>query len=121
MPEVALSPLSPTVTDTVRSAGNVSPSVAAVTVTVVGPTAPALSDTLDGLAVSVISELSSSVIVTSVPFTVSPLDVPSTLIFSSPSMIRSPVGVSVNVPVPLLAPAAMTTSRPGIRLPHATV
>ena len=109
MPDFALSPLLPTVTEIVLSAGNVSPSVAAVTVTVV---ADALSDTLVGFTVSVISELSSSVIVTSVPFTASPVDVPSTLIFSSPSMIRSPVGVSVNVAVPLPAPAAMVTSKP---------
>ena len=83
-------PLSPTLTVTVRSAGNVSPSVAAVTVTVV---ADALSATLDGLTLSVMSVLSLSVRVTLVPLTVRPVEVPSTLMVSSPSTIVSSVGV----------------------------
>ena len=56
--------------------------------------------------------LSSSVIVTSVPFTVSPVELPSTLMLSLPSTSVSLVGVSANVAVPLVWPAAMVTSKP---------
>ena len=108
MPDSALSALSPTDTVTVRSAEKVSPSVAAVTVIVV---APAPSVTLDGLALSVISVLSLSVIVTSVPLTVKPVDVPATPTASLPSMMVSSVIVSVKVPVPLVWPASMVTSK----------
>ena len=57
------------------------------------------------------SELSSSVMVSSVPFTVRFVAVPSTDSFSSPSMTVSCVGVRVNVPVPLSSPAEMVTSK----------
>ena len=69
--------LAPTDTVTVRSAANVSPSVTAVTVTSV---ASSFSETLDGFSRSVRSVLSSSVRVTLAPLTVTPVDVPSTLI-----------------------------------------
>ena len=82
----------------------------AVTVTVVPD---ALSDTLDGFADRLIAGAPSlSVIVTPASFTVSPLEVPSTLMLSLPSTSVSSTGVSVNVPVALLLPAAMVTSKP---------
>ena len=80
---------------------------AAVTVTVV-PDAP--SETLDGFADRLIfggPSLSSSL--TLVPFTVIPVEEPATERVSLPSTCVSSVGVSVNVAVPLPAPAAMVT------------
>ena len=119
MPEVAPSPLLPTVTLTVRAVLKVvSPSVAAVTVTVV-PDTP--SETLAGFAERVSSVLSSSPRVMPALSTVRPVEDPDTVIVSSPSMILSCVGVRVNVPVALVWPAAMVMSRPGITRPHATV
>ena len=109
MPDVALSVLAPTLTVTVRAVLKVSPSVEAVTVTVV---TDAPSDTLFGSAFSVRPVLSSSVSVTLVPFTVSTPDVPATVIASAPSISVSSVGVSVNVPVPLVLPAVMVMSKP---------
>ena len=83
---------------------------AAVTVTVV---ADAPSETFAGFTVRLIAGApSSSVRVTEVPFTVRPVDVPSTLIVSSPSISVSFVGVSVKVALPLPAQAAMVTSKP---------
>ena len=114
MPEVALSPLSPTETATVRSVLNVSPSVAAVTVTVM---ASPPSGTLTGVTsfgargVRVITVVSSSVSVTVSGFTVMPVDVPATVIDSSPSMILSWVGVRLNVPVALVSPCLMVMSK----------
>ena len=52
-----------------------------------------------------------SVMVTLVPFTVSPVDVPDTESASSPSMMLSSVGVRVNVPVPLFLPFLIVTSK----------
>ena len=52
-----------------------------------------------------------SSMVTLVPFTVSPVEVPDTEISSSPSMMLSSVGVRVNVPVPLFSPAVIVTSK----------
>ena len=99
----------PIFTRTVRSPGKVSPSVAAFTVTLV---AESPSSTLDGLAVSVIAVASSSASVRLVPFTVRSAFVPETVMVSSPSTTVSSVGVSVNVAVPLLLPAAMLTLKP---------
>ena len=92
------------------SAGKAAASSAAVTVTVA---AAASSDTDDGLADSVTSveAVSSSVIVTSAPATVRPEALPPSESASSPSANPSSTGVSVNVPVPLVAPAAMVTSK----------
>ena len=105
MPSVAPSPLLPTDTVTVVSLGNVSPSVAASTVTVFLPPS---SVTLSGVAVSVMSVLSLSVIVTAavnvVPRTL-------TLSVSLPSTTVSSVGVRVKVPVTLVAPPAMVSSK----------
>ena len=82
----------------------------AVTVTVV---AEASSERLDGAADRLIAGAgSSSVIVTSVPFTVSPVEVPSTLMLSLPSTSVSLVGVSVNVAVPLVSPLPRVRSKP---------
>ena len=54
---------------------------------------------------------SSSVNVIVSEFTVRPLDVPPTVTVSSVSSNASSVGLSVNVPVPLVAPAAIETSK----------
>ena len=81
----------------------------AVTVTVV---ADALSETLDGFTVRLTAGAgSSSVMVALAPFTVRSVDVPSTLMVSLPSTSVSCFGVRVNVPVPLVSPAVMVTSR----------
>ena len=98
-------PVPPTDTVTVR-AEEVADAAVAVTVTDV-PDAPSL--TLAGLADSVTSGWpSSSVSVTVVPVTVVVLGlVPDTPMVSLPSTRVSWVGVSVNVPVPLVAFAAM--------------
>ena len=81
----------------------------AVTVTVVAP-APSL--TLDGLTDSVIGGwISSSASVTVVPVTVVRGLWPDTAIVSFPSFVVSWIGVSVNVPVPLVAFAAMVMSK----------
>ena len=92
------------------SAGKAASSSAAVTVTTV---APASSDTDDGLADSVTSveAVSSSSIVTSAPTTVRPEALPPSDSASLPSARASSTGVSVNVPVPLVAPAAIVTSK----------
>ena len=55
--------------------------------------------------------LSSSVIVTSVPFTVRPVEVPSTLMLSLPSTSVSLVGVRVKVAVSLVFPLVRVTSK----------
>ena len=99
----------PIFTRTLRSAAKVSPSVSTVTVTVVSSSS---SPTLAGLAVSVSSVLSSSLSVTEVPFTVRPVDVPATLMVSSPSTKVSCVGVRVNVALPVVLPAPMAMSKP---------
>ena len=104
MPKVALSAAAPTFTVTVCSVANVTPPVVAVTVTCV---APASSATLAGFAFSFRTGWSSSLSVMLVPVTVSPVEVPATVIVSSRSTILSSVGVSVNVPFPLVAPAAI--------------
>ena len=101
MPEVALSPLEPTETVTVR-ADETALLAVAVTVTVV---ADASSFTLDGATVRVTTE-SSSASVSVVPVTVECALVPATPMVSSPSTVVSSVGVSVNVPVPVVAFAA---------------
>ena len=76
----------------------------AVTVTTV---APAPSPTLDGDADSVNGGSSSSVRVMLVPVTVRLVPPPATPIVSPPSQVVSCVGVSVNVPVPPAAFAAI--------------
>ena len=103
MPEVAV-PLPPTDTVTVRSAGKVSPSVEAVTVTVVSPEPSA---TLVSSTASVMSvwSLSVSFSVASIAGTASGT---LTLIVSSPSITVSSVGVRVKVSVRLDAPAFRT-------------
>ena len=81
----------------------------AFTVTVV-PDAP--SETVAGLADRLTpGTTSSSVMVALVPFTVRPVAVPETLTVSSPSTSVSCFGVRMNVPVPLVLPAAIVTSR----------
>ena len=83
---------------------------AAVTVTVV---ASAVSATLDGFTDRLIAGASSSSLsVRLVPLTDRPVELPATEMCSSPSTSVSSVGVSVNVAVPLLLPAAMVTSKP---------
>ena len=110
MPEVAPSALSPTVTETVRLPENVLLSVTvAVTVTVA---APPFSAALDGAALRSIPAVSSSVSVIVADSTVRPVEAPLTEIVSSSSTIESSVGVSVNVAVPLVSPAAMSMSKP---------
>ena len=82
----------------------------AVTVTFV---AEASSSTLDGFTVRPMAGgVSSSVSARLVPFTVRSAFVPDTVTVSLPSTSVSLVGVSVNVPVPLVLPAAMVTSKP---------
>ena len=78
----------------------------AVTVTV---SLALLSLTDDGLADRVMAWVSSSVSVTVVPVTVELGLVPATPMVSLPSTTVSWVGVRVNVPVPLVALAAMVT------------
>ena len=109
MPAVAPSPLSPTLTVTVRACANVSPSVEAVTVTV-GAVATS-SVTVDGLADRVISVVSSSVSVMLVPFTVRPVEVAATVMLSSPSTTVSPVGVRLKVAAPADCPAVIVMSK----------
>ena len=110
MPEVALSALAPTVTETVRAAAKVlSFETVAVTVTCF---APPSSDTVARLALRSIPAVSSSVSVIVAELTVRPVEVPATVIVSSPSTLESSVGVSVNVAVPLVSPAAISTSKP---------
>ena len=105
MPEVAPSSLSPTLTVTVLSTRQVSPSVAASTVTVFLPPS---SVTLAGVAVRVMSVLSLSVIVTAaVSVELRTL----TLSVSLPSITVSSVGVRVKVPVTLVWPAGRTRSK----------
>ena len=106
MPEVALSALSPTVTDTVWAAPKVPPPVAAVTVTVV---AESSSATLDGLVVSVTVASSSSEIVTSAGVTCE-FATPTSIV-SLPSIRVSSVGVRLNVAVPLVSPAVIVRSK----------
>ena len=101
MPSVALSPLLPTDTATVRAVA-AAPAVA-VTVTVFAPP-PSL--TLEGLADRLIAP-SSSVSVRLVPVTVSPVALPDTVIVSLPSTALSFVGVRVKVPVPVVWLAAI--------------
>ena len=110
MPEVALSPLAPTETVTVWSAAYVFVfEKVAVTVTVV---ASAPSVTLDRFTDRFTAgAVSSSVSVRSSPFTVSPVALPPTPMVSPPSTRVSCVGVSVNVPVPLVSPFAIVTSK----------
>ena len=101
-------PLPPTDTVTVR-AEVIAEAAVAVTVTCF-PAAPSL--TLDGFTDSVIAGCwSSSVSVTVVPVTTESVLVPATPMVSSPSTVVSWVGVSVNVPVPLVAFAAIVTSK----------
>ena len=106
MPSAALSPLPPTLTVTTMSSGNVLLfEKAAVTVTTLAP-APSL--TLAGFTLrSTAGAVSSSVSVSVAEFTVSPGRLPDTVMLSSFSTSVSCVGVSVNVPVPLLPPAAI--------------
>ena len=67
-----------------------------------------LSEIDDGLSTSdTVGAPSSSVMVTAVPFTVSPAVVPVTESVSSPSSTLSSVGVSVNVAVPLVESAGI--------------
>ena len=103
MPSVALSPLLPTDTVTVRADEFAAPTLA-VTVTVVPE---ALSLTLEGLADRPTAFTSSSVSVTLVPVTVILVPLPDTEIVSLPSTALSLVGVRVKVPVPLVALAAI--------------
>ena len=103
MPSVALSPLLPTDTVTVRADGIVAPAVA-VTVTDV---AESPSPTLVGFTDRPIASVSSSVSVTLVPVTVSPVALPDTEMVSLPSTAVSCVGVRVKVPVLLVALAAI--------------
>ena len=107
MPSVAPSALPPTATDTVRAVEIAEPAVA-VTVTLV---AASFSATLSGLADSVIACVSSSVSVRLVPVTVIDVPLPEIPMVSSPSTDESSVGVRVKVPVPLVALAAMVTSK----------
>ena len=85
-------------------------SAVAVTVTDVDP---ASSLTLDGFTDSVTDVAdgarSSSVSVNVVPLTLRPEALPDTEIVSSPSTDASWVGVSVNVPVPLVESALIVT------------
>ena len=88
--------------------------VPAVTVTRV---APALSGSLSGsvsrkgLMSRMILGSSLSSMVTSVAFTVSPVEVPDRVSVSSPSMMLSSVGVRVKVPVALVCPAVILMSK----------
>ena len=99
-----------TETVTVLSSVNVLPvENAAVTVTVV-PEAP--SPTLDGLTDRFTAGgPSSSASVNAAPFTVRSPAAPATSRVSLPSNAVSWSGVSVNVPVPLVAPFFMVTSK----------
>ena len=99
MPDVAPSELSPTVTVTVVAEVRATLRVA-VTVTF----SLALSSaTVVGLADRVTAWVSSSASVRAVPVTVEDALVPATPMVSLPSTAVSWVGVSVNVPVPLVA------------------
>ena len=115
MPETALSPLPPTETVTVRSSANVLPS-ATVAVTVTSAPPP-FSGTSAGAALRSIEGVmrgedvsSSSRLMVTEP-TVRPVAWPPTVSDSAPSMIESFVGVRVNVPEPLVSPAAMSMSK----------
>ena len=102
----------PTATVTVLSSVNVrSVESAAVTVTVVSAS-PSL--TLDGLTDRFTSGApSSSVSVNAAPFTVRLPAPPATSMVSLPSTAASWIGVSVKVPVPLVAPCTMVMSKFG--------
>ena len=101
-------PVFPTFTDTVRAVV-IAAAAVAVTVTVV---ADALSPTSAGLTDSVTAGLtSSSASVTVVPVTVVFRLLPATPMVSFPSLVVSWIGFRVNVPVPLVALAAMVTSK----------
>ena len=63
------------------------------------------------LALRSIPAVSSSVSVIVAEATVRPVDVPATVIVSSPSTTESSVGVSVNVAVPLVWPFVTVTSK----------
>ena len=100
MPSVAESAVEPTATVSVRAEEAADVDVA-VTVTEVAD-APSL--TVDGLADSVTAGYaSSSASVIVVPVTVVRGSDPTTLIVSSPSFVVSWIGVSVKVPVPVVA------------------
>ena len=103
MPSVAVSPLLPTDTVTVRADEIAAPAVA-VTVTVFAPP-PSL--TLEGLADRLTAYVSSSASVILVPVTVRFVPLPDIVIVSSPSTALSFVGVSVKVPVPVVWLAAI--------------
>ena len=92
-----------------RPAGKLTPPVEAVTVTEV---APASSDTLDGLAESVMSAASLSLIVIVAEVTSSPAALPSSVRDSSLSTMSSSVGVSVKVVSPCVACASISTWKP---------
>ena len=109
MPEVAPSPLLPTVTVTFWSARKVWALVSAFTVIVL---AASFSAMLSGLAVRVMAPLSLSARVMLPSFTVSPVDVPCMEMDSSPSTTVSSVGFSVKVALPLLWPTGIVTSKP---------
>ena len=94
----------PTSTDTYLGAGKVVPLVAAVTVTVV---LPSPSDTLAGLAVSVMSDVSSSVMVSLLLLTEVLGVVPNNVRSSSSSGRVSSMGVKVMVWVADLLPCGM--------------
>ena len=106
---VALSPLAPTVSVTFVSAVT---GAAAVARTVTDDCATfSATLTLAGTVVSAIVGRSSSASVTRVPVTVVCGLVPATPMVSSPSRAVSSVGVRVNVPVPLVAFAAIVMSK----------
>ena len=72
----------------------------------------AFSSTLDGEMDTEKFGVSSSVSFGVAPWTVRSVEVPATVKVSSPSTRVSAVGVSVNVPVPLVCPAVIVMSKP---------
>ena len=111
MPSTALSLPAPTITVTAVEPGRAAPFNSAVTSTDVEP-ASSFTDDGDTVSVTAVDTDSSSPIVSVVPVTVRPtVVVPVMETVSAPSPNTSLVGVSVNVPVPLVEPGAIVTVR----------
>ena len=92
-----------------RSFSKATPPVAALTDT---EAVPAPSDTLDGLAESIMLAMSLSLMVIVASVTSSAAALPSSVSDSSPSTITSSVGVSVKVVSPSVAWALISTCKP---------
>ena len=107
MPDVASSPDSPT--ETVTAVAELRATLRVAVTVIVSLALLSLTD--DGLADRVMAWVSSSLRVTVVAVTVEDALVPATPTVSLPSTAVSWVGVRVNVPVPLVALAAIVMSK----------